>query len=363
VVPLLILLLASLALSTSRALLGIYLAALFCVLLSLGATLLLAIGCLTGADWLRSHRAILVSIASWLKLSAVVFVICLIPSLWLFPWFVSRTSLPEFQQTWYHPIFFLLRTWVYLGLWVFFSQRLIVAIQTAPPGSSSPSRLSAAFLPVFGFTFWLSQIDWVMSFSPDWQTTLFAFYRFSNLLLAVTATLVLLPVLGLFRPKVVVAVRQRSRADLARFLLFAGCLWAYGWFCLYMLIWYAGVPEEQSFILRRLDASWPAVFWMIPVLCWLVPFSVLLGEKLRQIPAMLALVGGLALVGSWLDTYLMVFPNLESFVLLYLPLDVSPTLLLLMLLTNVGVSVSRIPDSPRNRLSVENTPGRSGEPG
>ena len=35
--------------------------------------------------------------------------------------------------------------------------------------------------------------------------------------------------------------------------------WAYIYFCQFMLIWYANIPEETVYFLRRSDNGWLAV--------------------------------------------------------------------------------------------------------
>jgi uncharacterized membrane protein YhaH (DUF805 family) len=199
--------------------------------------------------------------------------------------------------------------------------------------SEIDNRIAAGFLPVFAVTFWLAMVDWVLSFSPHWHTTLFAFYRFSVLLVAVTAVLVLVSCSGPGRLGKETHPIGGPLRDLARFLLFACCLWGYLWFCLYMLIWYAGIPAETALVTLQLGESWSAVFVVIPIICWLLPFLALLSNRFREDRGLLTLLGGLVLLGTWLELYLSVFPSRESFNLLQLPLDLAPTILMVLYLT------------------------------
>jgi hypothetical protein len=199
--------------------------------------------------------------------------------------------------------------------------------------SKIANRIAAGFLPVFAVTFWLAMVDWVLSFSPHWHTTLFAFYRFSVLLVAVTAVLVLVSCSGPGRLGKETHPIGGPLRDLARFLLFACCLWGYLWFCLYMLIWYAGIPAETALVTLQLGESWSAVFVVIPIICWLLPFLALLSNRFREDRGLLTLLGGLVLLGTWLELYLSVFPSRESFNLLQLPLDLAPTILMVLYLT------------------------------
>ncbi|MBK6407427.1 MAG: hypothetical protein IPF66_21850 [Holophagales bacterium] len=60
--------------------------------------------------------------------------------------------------------------------------------------------------------------------------------------------------------------------------------WAYIWFCQYLLIWYSNIPEETPYYALRFQGGWSALFWLNPIVTFLVPFVVLLGASAKKRP-------------------------------------------------------------------------------
>ena len=86
--------------------------------------------------------------------------------------------------------------------------------------------------------------------------------------------------------------------DLGSLMLGFSVFWAYIWFCQYMLIWYANIPEEATWFQHRLQGGWTTLFWLNPILNWIVPFVALMTLKAKKDPSILgqvALVVGILL--------------------------------------------------------------------
>jgi hypothetical protein len=58
----------------------------------------------------------------------------------------------------------------------------------------------------------------------------------------------------------------------------------------------------------RTRGAWLPLFALVPVLRWLVPFTVLLPRRTKRDPRILAGIAGVVLAGSWLDVYMNVAP-------------------------------------------------------
>ncbi|HQQ76433.1 MAG TPA: hypothetical protein PLB01_03685, partial [Thermoanaerobaculia bacterium] len=84
--------------------------------------------------------------------------------------------------------------------------------------------------------------------------------------------------------------------------------WAYIWFCQYLLIWYSNLPEETPYYALRFQGGWTALFWLNPVVSFLVPFVILLGSRAKKSPAALGQAALVVVLGRWLDAYVMVAP-------------------------------------------------------
>jgi hypothetical protein len=92
-------------------------------------------------------------------------------------------------------------------------------------------------------------------------------------------------------------------------MLFAATgFWAYIYFCQFMLIWYANIPEETIYFLRRSDNGWLGYFLILPFLKFVVPFLVMLPRDAKRNPRKLVPVAVLVLFAQFWELYLMVGP-------------------------------------------------------
>jgi len=170
------------------------------------------------------------------------------------------------------------------------------------------TRLSAAFLVVFGITFWLASYDWVMSLEPEWYSTVFGIYNFAGLFSGGLAAVILLVVWLQSAGPLRGVVNEEHFHDLGKLLFGFTTFWMYIWFCQYMLIWYANLPEETAYFIRRQRLYWQPLFLLNLILNWVVPFFILLLRPAKRNPRALAKAAAVVLAGRWLDVYLMIIP-------------------------------------------------------
>ena len=181
--------------------------------------------------------------------------------------------------------------------------------KSSRPSAVQSAVLSVLFLVLYAVVGSLLAFDLVMSLDPHWISTLFgAYVCIGNLY----AGLGLLAVLGWLLP-----TRARSGAerrgvshDLGK-LLFGFCiLWTYLFWCHYLPIWYANLPEETGFLIVRLHtAPWQSVSWAVLVFNFLLPFPLLLLQWVKRTPHALAGVGAVVVSGMWLERYILVVPS------------------------------------------------------
>jgi hypothetical protein len=288
-------------------------------LLGLGSSglLLVALHYVTGAQWSQPLRRVPEAMTSVLPVAAVGLVAVLLcrPSLyrWLDPT-LPRGSQSPLQQFWLDRPFFLVRSVVYLALWLTFAALVVRNSQRQdsvrdPAPTIRNIRLSAGFLVVFAVTCWLASYDWIMSLEPDWASTIFGVYNFAGLILSGIAAVSLL-VIWLRRSRPVQTVLNEDHLQDLGTLLFAfSSFWMYTWFCQYLLIWYVNNPEETAYYRLRWQGMWPVLMLLDVVLNWGIPFVVLLFRSAKRSSLILGTVATLVLGGRWVDLCLMVLPS------------------------------------------------------
>jgi hypothetical protein len=170
-------------------------------------------------------------------------------------------------------------------------------------------RSSLVFLPAFAVTLSVAAWDWGLSLEPEWYSTMYGVLVFAGAfqggIAAVTALALLLDRQG----KLDAPLGPGTRHDLGKLLFAFSTFWAYVWFCQYMLVWYANLPEETGHYVARFGGGWSTLFWLNPVLCFVLPFVAQLTQPAKRDPGTLYGVALVVLLGRWLDTYLLVAPS------------------------------------------------------
>lgn len=312
-------LLAGAFLAPQRTWANLLLASYYLLTLGLAGTVFIALQYVTGAGWSVAFRRVPEAMSSLLPFAVLPFLVVLLVSSHLYPWFHSLRGEAEptlwFKHTWLTPAFFIVRSLIYLALWIWFGYAIVrTSRRQDADGDVSHThkntRLSAGFLVVFALTFWLASYDWIMSLDHHWYSTIFGVYHFAGLILGGLAMITILAIwlerLGPLRG----ILTKEHLHDLGKLLFAFSTFWMYIWFCQYMLIWYANIPEETSFFINRVRGFWGPVFLLNLLLNWGVPFVVLLSLPAKRNPGILLEVCWTILAGRWVDLYLMIFPPL-----------------------------------------------------
>ncbi len=79
---------------------------------------------------------------------------------------------------------------------------------------------------------------------------------------------------------------------MGKWMLAFTVFWAYIGFSQYMLIWYANIPEETEWFIRRNTESWNALNLFLVIGRFFVPFALLLLRAPKKSPRKLCLIAG-----------------------------------------------------------------------
>jgi hypothetical protein len=292
----------------------------------LGGLVLLALHYVTGARWSTPLRRVLEAMSFALPVAAVPLLAVLFcyPSLW--PAFstgeasaISTTESP-LHRGWMDRPFFLVRSLVYLGVWMAFAIAMVrnsrrqdneddPNLIPARRALAMNRRLSALLLVVFGVTCWLSSSDWLMSLDRDWASTIFGVYNFAGIFVSALAAECIVTILLRQGRSVRAMVNENQLHDLGTLLFGFSSFWMYTWFCQYMLIWYVNIPEETTYFRLRWHGDWREWVFLDLALNWVVPFVVLLFRSAKRNRWILGTVALVVLVGRWVDLAVMILPT------------------------------------------------------
>ena len=158
----------------------------------LGGAVWLALFNVTGAKWSEVIRPEAERLTLLLPVGAVGMAVVLIADPSLYPWTQETgESASAFQAFWLSRPFFLLRSFLYLALWLGLT---FLLVRTSRRTNDNRVWVSAVFLVVFAITFWLASVDWIMSLEPKWSSTVFGVYHFAGMILAALAGIIVLAV-------------------------------------------------------------------------------------------------------------------------------------------------------------------------
>ncbi|MCF8028765.1 MAG: hypothetical protein K9K81_10410 [Desulfobacteraceae bacterium] len=162
----------------------------------------------------------------------------------------------------------------------------------------------AAVLSLIGF-------DLVMAAEPHWYSTLFGAYTFIKSVYAGFGALIILAAYLHVNRGIAFSLSSSEFIDMGKLYL-AFCLaWADFFYCQLVVIWYGNIPEETAYVIARtMLAPWNRVAWAVFIVCFIVPFMILINRKIKTVPWFMSLLCGVVLVGMWFEHYLLLGPAL-----------------------------------------------------
>jgi hypothetical protein len=212
------------------------------------------------------------------------------------------------------PLFFVVRMVLFFSLWYLFftwikKEMLAEDINGGTSHWFASRKLSAYFLVIFAVSSSVSAWDWVMSIDPHWFSTMFGWYVFASWWVTGLATITLL-VANLKGAGYLKVVTQNHIHDLGKFVFAFSIFWTYIWFCQFMLIYYANLPEETVYFIQRMrTAPYSWIFYANIFLNFVLPFLLLMTRDAKRQISMLKVVCPIVIIGHWFDFYNMITPG------------------------------------------------------
>jgi hypothetical protein len=314
----------------------------YCFVLSiaLGAFFFTILQHLTRAGWSVVVRRLAECLGANFSYLLFLFLPILIPvtqgSGVLYPWAdptaVASNELLRHKAVYLAPHFFSLRALFYLTLWLqwgrYFLNRSVAQDSSGDHKATlDMERWSPVAMLLFAGTVTFAAIDWLMSLTPDWYSTIFGVYFFAGIAVAGLATLILTSICLQASGRLTRVITVEHYHDLGKLLLTFVVFWGYIAFSQYLLIWYGDIPEETQWYLVRQTGGWKwiSLVFLIGGNC-LIPFCVLLSRFVKRQKLLLGFWALWLLVMHWIDLYWIIMPDLDK---VKLPFDIMDVCLLI----------------------------------
>lgn len=293
---------------------------LFFLSLAIGGLFFVLIQYASQGSWGIVVRRIGETIFATLPVLAVLFVPVLFGLRDLYPWSVPGAADHDLLLQWKSPFlnvpFFLIRAAIYFVCWSIIALGYYGASRGQdangdPAVSARLRKFAGPALIVMALTSTFASIDWIVTLTPRWYSTMFGVYFWSGSFIGFIALMsVLVPAMrrsGLLDT----VITAEHLHDIGKFLFAFMCFWAYIAFSQFLLIWYGNLPEEAVWYQARITASWKMVSVLLMVGHFGVPFLYLMGRTVKRHAATLALGGAWLLFMHFVDLYWQVMPTLH----------------------------------------------------
>jgi hypothetical protein len=277
--------------------------------LSLGCLALLMLQYVSGGLWGLVSRRILEAAAKGFPLMAVLFLPIAFSAHSFYPWVNHQTG-------WLNFPWFYIRAVCYFIVWM----GLAFTISNwgsrydegpAPSLSGRLQAISAPGLILYTFTITFAAVDWVMSLSPGWTSTIYGLlYLAGQGLSAFAFILIILWLVMKHEPYRTIVTRMQIH-DIGKLMMAFTLLWAYFSYSQFIIIWSGNLPEEISWYLHRIRGAWAPIALFIVMFHFFVPFGIMLSQEFKRDVRKLAFLGMGIMFMRMVDLFWYVVPNFD----------------------------------------------------
>jgi hypothetical protein len=289
--------------------------------LSLGSLGLLIIIHLTNGRWGLVIRRILEAATKNFWLMAILFVPFYFGIPHLYPWFKAADLAESENLRWIHAVYldrpqYMVRALIYFAIWgmlTYFFTRW--SAEQDEPGNRSHKRSSTLAGPgalLFGFTLTFAAVDWVMSLSYGWTSTIYGLiFLIGQLISAVSFATVIAVILSRHEPmKSILNIDHLH--DYGKWMLAFTMVWAYFSFSQWVIMWAGNLPEEIIWYRMRLHGGWQYFALFLAIFNFLVPFIILLSAQIKKEKGRIVWIAAFLLFTRFYDLYWLIMPNFEN---------------------------------------------------
>lgn len=278
--------------------------------LSLGCLALLMLQYVSGGLWGLVSRRFLEAAAKGFPLMAILFLPVAFAAPHFYPWVDKQTW-------WLNFPWFYIRAVIYFVVWT----GLAYTISSwgsrydegpAPSLSMKMQAISAPGLLLYVFSITFAAVDWVMSLSPGWTSTIYGLlYLAGQGLSAFAFIIIMLWLVTKYEPYHTIITRTQVH-DIGKLMMAFTLLWAYFSYSQFLITWSANLPEEISWYLHRIRGGWAPVAIFIVMFHFFVPFGIMLSQEFKRSLKKLAPLAIFIIFMRVVDLFWYIVPNFNT---------------------------------------------------
>jgi hypothetical protein len=292
----------------------------FFLSLALGGLFFVLIQYAAQGGWGIVLRRIGETVFATIPLMAVLFLPLLLGLHDLYEWSheeaVAGDALLQWKAPYLNVPFFLIRALVFFGIWSFIALLYYRGSRSQdatgdPAVSARLRKFAGPAIIVLALTQSFAAIDWIMSLTPHWYSTIFGVYFFAGSFVGFIALLSIIAVAMRGAGLLDTVISVEHLHDVGKLLFGFVAFWAYIAFSQFFLMWYANLPEETIWYKARMEGSWLTVSLVLMAGHFVAPFFYLMGRDVKRKGATLAIGAAWLLTMRYLDLYWQVMPTLH----------------------------------------------------
>jgi len=235
---------------------------------------------------------------------------------WTVPGAAEQDALLHWKSPYLNVPFFLIRAGLFFLIWSVIALTYYRGSRgqdaTGDPAVSARlRRFAGPALIVLALTQSFAAIDWIMSLTPHWYSTIFGVYFFAGSFVGFIALLSVVSVAMRGAGLLDTLISAEHLHDVGKFLFAFTAFWAYIGFSQFFLIWYGNLPEETIWYKARMEGSWLTVSLLLMAGHFVAPFLYLMGRTVKRKGTTLAIGGAWLLFMHFVDLYWQVMPTLH----------------------------------------------------
>lgn len=288
--------------------------------IALGGLFFVLVLAVTRAAWGVALRRVVENVMATLPVFALLFVPIWLGRHELYEWTrpeaVAKSPLLQGKAPFLNEGFWFLRAIFYFTTWS--ALATYFSTQSQKQDETGDERISARLrgvapigIVLFALTTTFAAIDWMMSLEPEWYSTMYGVYFFSGAVVAIFSFVILLVHFAYAQGALRGVVTVEHLHDVGKLLFGFTIFWTYIAFSQYFLIWYANIPEETIYYMKRQVGSWHSVGTLLAWGHFVVPFFFLMPRAVKRSPGLLVLAAVWQLFMHFLDLHWAVMPVLH----------------------------------------------------